>query len=206
MADADIVRAVAVCAELTGTTLSKSAAAIFVEDLEGYPKPAVLAALERCRRELRGRITVADVIQRIKAADGRPGVEESWALMPKAEAESAVITQEMAAAWGAAWSLICNGDAIAARMAFKEVYERECVRARDAGLPVRWFLSAGHDQAGREAAVRRALDLGRLTQACAVALIPQLADVPVDPEGRERIAEVRAKLLEKLSVDEGVEA
>jgi len=174
VADPDILRAVAVCAELTGTELSEAAARIFAEDLAAYPKSAVLHALERCRREVRGRLVLADVLARVVEQDGRLGVEEAWALMPKAEEDSAVITQEMATAWGAAWSLICDGDAIAARMAFKEVYTRECRVARDAGTPVKWFASFGCDASGREAAIRRAVELGRITRERAVALLPHL--------------------------------
>jgi len=62
VADPDILRAVAVCAELTGTELSEAAARIFAEDLAAYPKSAVLHALERCRREVRGRLVLADVL------------------------------------------------------------------------------------------------------------------------------------------------
>ncbi len=42
--------------------------------------------------------------------DGRPGPEEAWALVPKDEETSVVMTEEMAAAAGAARPLIEGGD------------------------------------------------------------------------------------------------
>ena len=75
--------AIAVTAELTGTVLSKVAAQVMAEDLARYPEAQVMGALTRCRRELKGRLTIADVISRLD--DGRPGVEEAWAMLPKDE-------------------------------------------------------------------------------------------------------------------------
>lgn len=196
--DADIVRAIAVCAELTGTQLSEHAMRAFALDLGEHPKAAVLAALDRCRREIRGRLTLADVIARIQDADGRPGVEEAWSMIPRDEADSVVLTDEMAMAMGAALPLLAAGDDVGARMAFKEVYSREVTQARAAGRPVHWFASLGHDTAGREPVIRQAVQQGRLTRAQAVKHLPHLDDEPLDPNGRARIAQIRATLLPHL--------
>jgi hypothetical protein len=51
------------------------------------------------------------VIERLD--DGRPGAEEAWAMVPKDEEESAVITGEMRFAMGVALRLLADGDAIA---------------------------------------------------------------------------------------------
>jgi hypothetical protein len=143
----------------------------------------------------------SDVIGRLTPRaenDGRPGVEEAWALIPKAERESAVITDEMATAFGAAQELIDAGDLIAARMAFKEVYQHEMVTSRAAGRPVHWFASLGHDVAARETALRKAVDLGRLTRQRAVALLPSFDVSQPDPAGRARLAHVRAQVVARL--------
>ena len=60
-----LLEAVAVTAELCGRTFSEPAARVFVADLAAYPEDAVLKALTRCRKEVRGALTVADVVQRI---------------------------------------------------------------------------------------------------------------------------------------------
>src|ERR1043165_278765 len=120
-----LLKAIAVTAELTGTTMSEAAASVMAEDLTRYPENQVLVALTRCRRELRGRLTIADVIQRLD--DGRPGPEEAWAMIPQDEAPSVVWTQEMASAFGIALPLM--DDPVAARMAFKEAYAKAVAKA-----------------------------------------------------------------------------
>lgn len=165
-----LLEAVAVTAELCGRTFSEPAARVFVADLAAYPEGAVLKALTRCRKEVRGALTVADVVQRID--DGRPGPDEAWAQLPKNEGDSAVWSAEMSEAFAIASPLLADGDAIAARMAFREAYKRLCEAARDAGQPVQWTPTLGHDPRGRVAAVERAVQLGRLSAATAQALLP----------------------------------
>lgn len=201
-ADPRVIQAIAVTAELTGTQLSKAAAQVFAADLADYPVEAVLHALDRCRREVRGRLTLADVIARIQESDGRPGVEEAWAMIPHDEAASAVLTDEMATAMGAALPLLNAGDDIGARMAFKEVYNREVTQARANGRPVRWFASLGHDKAGREPVIRQAVQQGRLSRAQALHHLPHLDDAPLDPNGRKQLAQIRAILLPHISAPE----
>ena len=89
-----LLKAIAVTAELTGTTQSAAAAEIMAQDLARFPESQVLSALTMCRRELKGRLTIADVIQRLD--DGRPGAEEAWAMIPKSEGSTVVWTAEMA--------------------------------------------------------------------------------------------------------------
>jgi len=169
--ESNLIKAIAVTAELTGTEMSDAAARIFAEDLSLYPLRSVLTALTRCRRELKGRLTLIDVINRI--VDGRPGVEEAWSMFPKSESDSVVWTDEMREASGAAASLLYEGDRIGARMAFKERYLIELQKARSDGVPVTWTLSAGHDSAGRVAAVREAEAHGRIAPTEARAMLAQ---------------------------------
>ena len=166
----DLTKAVAVTAELTGTVLSEAAILVMLDDLSRYPEPQVMGALTRCRRECKGRLSIADVLSRLD--DGRPGVEEAWAMVPKAESESAVWTEEMAKAMPMVHDLLDAGDAVAARMAFKEVYQRLCQEARDKGIPVSWSVSLGWDTSGREPAIRAAVENGRLTSAQATIYLP----------------------------------
>lgn len=158
--DLELFRAIAATAELTGTDLTEAAARVFADDLSAYPLHQVLAALTRCRREVKGRLVLADVISRID--DGRPGPEEAWALHPKIEADSAVITQEMAVAYGAARDLIAAGEMVSARMTYCEVYRKQVQSARDEGAGVQWFLSAGDDKSGRAAAIVEARERRRI--------------------------------------------
>lgn len=165
-----LIQAVAVTAELTGTPLTEAGAEAMATDLAGLPREGVLQALRKCRRELKSRLTLAAIIERID--DGRPGAEEAWALMPFNEAQSVVWSDEMSEAFGICGPLLDMGDKVAARMAFKEAYARLVAVARDAGRPVRWTPSLGHDPRGREPVIRAAMEAGRLSHEQGTALLP----------------------------------
>lgn len=158
----ELLKAIAVTAELLGTDMSPAAAEVFAQDVARYPLSQVLAALTRCRREVKGRLTISDVISRID--DGRPGPEEAWSLIPQDESRSSVWTEEMQRAYGVACPLLAEGDAVGARMAFKEAYQREVQRARDSGSPVKWSATLGHDKGGRDEAHHEARNRNLLAQ------------------------------------------
>lgn len=166
-ASRELIEAIAVTAELCGRVMSEAAARVMCNDLAAFPEAQVIAALSRCRKEVRGPLTVQDVISRID--DGRPGAEEAWAMLPRSEVESCVWTDEMSKAYGVAASLM--NDEVAARMAFKEVYSRLVADARNAGTPTRWTPSLGTDAASRGSVLERAVQLKRLTRAQADKLL-----------------------------------
>lgn len=172
MASANLIKAIAVTSELCGRTFSEAAAAVFLSDLAAYPEHQVMKALTRCRKEVRGILTLQDVVSRIE--DGRPGVEEAWAMLPYSEDTSAVWTTEMSQAFGVAVRLIDAGAMVEARMAFKETYLRLVTQARDAGIPVEWHVTLGHDVRGRESVLIAAVDAGRLSYEHAKQFIPEL--------------------------------
>lgn len=166
----ELIQALAVTAELTGSRLSEGAATVMVDDLSEYPLAQVLGALKKCRRELKGRLTIAEILSRLD--DGRPGPEEAWAMLPFDEATTVVWTDEMARAFGVALPLIQMGDRVAGRMAFKEAYQREVAEARARKAPTTWVPSLGHDPHGREAPITAAVQAGRLTFEHAKILLP----------------------------------
>lgn len=192
--DSEILKAVAVTAELTGTEITEMAAKVFAMDLAEYPKAAVMTALTRCRRELKGRLTLADVLNRVAEMDGRPSADESWAMMPMDEAATVVWTDEMAAAWGVALPMV-DTDKVAARMAFKAAYQKGVDEARQTLRPVKWRASLGHDKAGREPVIRQAVQQGRLSRDQALKHLPRLDDAPLDMAGQKQLATIRATLL-----------
>lgn len=205
MLSLEVIQALAVTAELTGTSLSPEAAKILASDLEPYPETQVLRALSRCRQELRGRMTLVDVLTRLE--DGRPGVEEAWAMAPRDEYQTVVWTDEMAEAWGVARPLLAT-DEVGARMTFREVYTKLILTARREHRPPRWFPSLGLDVLGREAPLREAVEKKRLTAAYVEKLLPppvsnemprRLAANPISSllprlAAQERLRQVRAKL------------
>lgn len=170
MPSSAVIEAIAVTAELCGRTFTPAAAAVFAGDLDGFGDAAVLKALSRCRKEVKGLMTVQDVISRID--DGRPGVEQAWAMLPHDEDASTVWTGEMVEAWAVALPLLNDGDRIGARMAFKESYAAKLADARDQRRPPKWTVSLGRDASGRQAALIEAVRHNRLTVDHAVQLLP----------------------------------
>lgn len=171
-----LLQAIAVAAELTGTQLSVGAASVMAQDLGGYPEQQVLGALDRCRKELRGRMTVADVITRLD--DGRPGPEEAWAMLPRDEATSVVWNDEIAQAWGVVRHMIEEGETVAARMAFLESYRAIVQRARDSGTAPAWTASFGRDRHGRESVLIAAAEKGLLPVDYVMKMLPNRGEAP----------------------------
>jgi len=166
----NLLKAIAVTAELTDTDLSETAARVMAEDLASYPENQVLQALVKCRRELKGKLRISEVVARID--DGRPGAEEAWAMIPKREEDSVVWTREMAESFGISLPLIEQGDHVAARMAFIETYKAKCAESRNNCVPVKWEPSLGFDKNGREHVLIDAVEKGRLTKEHVVGLLP----------------------------------
>lgn len=173
MGKAELTQAILITYELLGQTLSDTAATIMREDLSQYPESDVLAALTRCRKELR-KVTLADVLDRIPG--GHLGAEEAWSVVSVCitdEKASVVWTDEIASAFGAARALA--GDLVAARMAFKEAYQRAVSEAKAKNMKPVWRVSLGYDLQGREIALREAVSKGRIPLGYAQSLIPDLS-------------------------------
>lgn len=141
---AKTIRALKATVELCGSTFSEEAAEIFLEDITGYPEHQLIGALARCRREVRGRLTPKDVIDRLE--DGRPTPDEAWAQVPKSERDSVVWTNEMAHAWSIAAPAWFDGDRMGAARAFREAYIRAVSSSRDRRIQPEWTVSLGDDR------------------------------------------------------------
>ena len=157
-----------VTAELVGRPLSDAAISAMASKLASYPPEDVRSALDRCAAECRT-LRLVDVLERLP--HGHPGAEEAWAICAPAltsEEVTIVWTDEMAAAFFAVRGLA--GDNVAARMAFRETYQR--ARGESGGSRPRWWASLGHDSGMRDAALRRGTELGRLTAGYVKRLAP----------------------------------
>jgi len=153
----DLIELIDAVAETVGKPLAPPAIALMARTLEAYPEALVAKALERCSRECRHRLTLADVLDRIPG--GHPGVEEAWAIARQARDEGATVvwTKPMSEAWGIAAP---DPNDITARLAFKDAYQRLVAEA-PRGLPL-WGVSLGHDAGLRYRAVCDAEEVGRL--------------------------------------------
>lgn len=205
-----LLKLIVVTAELMGTELSTDAARVMLQDLARFPEAWVSEALARCRRECRGRLTVAAIVDRL--ADGRPGPEEAWSMIPRDEAATVVWTDEMAAAYGVASQLLAEDGPIPTRMAFLEKYRELVSVARAEGTAPTWQVSLGWDKAGREGPIQDAVRLGRLSADHAARLLPAPVERPALPSAarqhgtqsgadaaRQALANIRGKLGGKRS-------
>lgn len=114
---------------------------------------------------------ILEIIDRLNP-DGRPTAEEAWAAIPRDEMTSAVMTTEMADAMHVAQPLLNEGDQVAARMAFKDSYNRIVDENRRTGVAVKWFPSLGHDSQCRDKVLAEAVRLGRISANHAIGILP----------------------------------
>lgn len=202
----ELLDALQVTSKLTGTDLDPPSIKVMLADLSVYPKRQVLGALARCRRELKGRLSIAAIVERLD--DGRPGGNEAWAMIPQDEDGSVVWTTEMQQAFGVAQPLIAEGQMIAARMAFIETYEQLVANARGERQPPVWQYSPGHDPRSRAAALELAVRKGRISQEFALKQLPapereahanvELLTGPTNPAMPEHVRAQLADLKKRL--------
>ena len=184
-----ILEALAVTAELMGNEMSPAAARVMYSDLSVYPENMVLNALVKVRREVKGRLTISDVITRID------------------EGQSVVWTAEMKDAFFIALPLIQQGDMIGARMAFKEGYTKQVNKAKAEQVPAVWEASLGFDIEGRQSVLNEAVEKGRLTVVSAQSLCHEVKDtmqaVTYNPEGVKKIEALLAEAFPEDKRGEG---
>jgi len=165
----EIIKAVAVTAELTGTQMSEAGMEAMCEHLGGYDTQAVLTALHRCQLELRGGLSLGAVMDRLD--DGHPGPEIAWAMVARlGEDDSVVWTEEIAQSFGLVRGML--SDRVGARLAFIESYRSKLAIARAEKRGPVWWASLGYDPAGRASVVLEALEQGRLPAAAARRMLP----------------------------------
>lgn len=164
---AQLIDALCVTAEAMGNVITASTAMMMADDLADYSLPELGRALRACRREVKGRLSVADVIQRCQAEDGRPGKDEAWSIGLESSDEygTAIMTWEIQQAMVPARIVLDEGDQVGARMAFMSAYERLVRESRQINRPVQVIVSLGFDKTRRELAIQQAVQLGRLHQA-----------------------------------------
>ncbi|WP_095110543.1 hypothetical protein [Pseudomonas sp. Irchel 3E20] len=183
---AELSMAICATAETLGQVLSAPAAKLMAEDLAEHDMGVIANALWSCRRELTGKLTLAAILQRVQAADGRPGRDEAWAIAMTTndEYETVVLTDEIQLALAAAKPVLDAGDKIGARMAFISAYERFVGQSREDAKPVNWHVSVGFDASRRVQAVTKAVELKRIPREHAQKYLADLSVVPLTEDGR----------------------
>ncbi|WP_447902435.1 hypothetical protein [Pseudomonas serbica] len=206
---AELAGAICATAETLGQTISASAAKLMAEDLAVYPPMDIRRALQSCRRELTGKLTLAAVLQRIDDEDGRPGKDEAWAIAMTTndEFETVVLTDEIQLALSAAKPVLDGGDKVGARMAFNSAYERLVNQSREDRKAVHWHVSVGFDANRRVEAITKAVQMQRIAQEHGQKYLADMRVVPITEGGRAiaglltgEVTRPAPKLREKLSL------
>ena len=192
---ADFVKLLSLCYSTLGRALPPlESIDLWLTVLQPYTFEQVRGALSAHMRESKFPPVPADVVTRIPSASSRPGPEEAWSIAVRAcdEAETVVMNDEIALAWGAAKPIFDLGDEVGARMAFKEVYERQVAAATG---PAKWWPSLGTDQHKRDAALSEAKRAGLLPSPDVIGLLPPASrEGSSDPEGLKRLKEAMKDL------------
>ncbi|WP_256589987.1 hypothetical protein [Pseudomonas sp. B1(2018)] len=205
---ARLALAIAATAEVLGQTITTDAAEMMADDLADYPADAIGASLKACRRELTGKLTLAAILQRIQAADGRPGKDEAWSIAMAAadESETVVMTAEILQAMTAAQPILDLGDKVGARMAFLSAYERLVTIARAEAIPAAWSVSLGFDPVRRVTAIESAVRMQLITQQAGAKYLSDLRIAPITNDGMAiaglltgKVVQPTPKLREKLA-------
>ena len=168
-----IIQAITVTAELTGTQFSRDVMFVMAEDLLAYPLDKVLIAFERCRREIKGKLTLAAILERID--DGWQSTEEAFNTLVSGwenDSISILTTHTAMQAAQSATALFNAGDKYRAGMAFKTAYERMVSEKKAKGMQPDWFVSAGVDKEQLAHVVKEAAMNGHITQDYALTLLP----------------------------------
>lgn len=169
-----IVQALTIAFHFVGQPVPDAALEEMAHDLSGYHEGDVLAALKRCRSELKV-IRFTDILDRLPG--GHPGPEEAWATIAGAmrdESRSLIWSDEMREAYGVANHV--GDDPIQARMVFKELYTKAVSEARAQHRQPHWLVSLGTDKADRERVILSGVQSGRVSQTYARQFLPGLTD------------------------------
>ena len=169
--DDTILAALTVTAELIGTQFSPAAYDAMLDELEQYPEKDVLAALHRCRRECRGRLALADILERLPGTS-KMGPEAAWneALRKQIWREDITVVTRRAIFCSFPFDTWEEQDKVAARVGFIETYPGNLAIYGD-----EVHVSLGRDSAGRKAAISEAVQTGLITHERGVGLVPELA-------------------------------
>lgn len=145
--------------------------------LQAFPDGAVRAAAAQHLKTSHFKPHLADLVKACAAQlDGHwIGADEAWALAPKSEQDSAMLTDEIAQAMAAASPLLAANDKVAARMAFKDAYTRLVEKAKIEGRAPRFFPSFGTDELSRVTMLGNAVQRGQITLDRATEALPEYA-------------------------------
>ena len=154
-----------ITAEISGNPFKPQVIALMVEDLAEWDFNEIQAALNACRREVKGRLSLKDIIDRLpKKGDVLPSADEAWGqIVDFGNEYKTIIAPKIAfqAAYQGAFALM-DTDKVGARMAFKAAYER--LVPEYLNKPIEYQISLSNDRNERREALIRAVEDGKITK------------------------------------------
>lgn len=193
-------------AEIIGQGLNQTAIAIMCEDLAEWEFNDIQAALTTCRREVKGRLSLKDIIDRLpKKSDELPTADELWGQIYEylTDEYKTFVLPEMAflaleSTNGGVYELAMSGDKTAARMAFKAAYERV---SQGFNGKVKYSIRLGTDRENRANAIKTAYLEKKITKDTAAAFLPDIDEMLglLPPPNPENVAKVLKSIAVALS-------
>jgi hypothetical protein len=162
----------------SGKPPTDAAIGIAFKILDKYDIATIVGAIQAHLSDSeRGRFAPrpADIIDQIHTVDdGRPEPNEAWAIALKSFDDNAtvILNDDIASSSRYAQDIYHQGDKVGARMAFIESYKASVKKARQEGLPVKWWPSLGFDKSQRAGVLRDAEEQGLLTSDHVQQLLP----------------------------------
>lgn len=169
-----IAKVITIICEMTDTQWSVAAVKTAIVELSVYPFERAKEALQRVRREHKGRLTLAAILDCLD--DGYPSADEAWAMVAdgmNSESLTVVIPAIAQLAAGEARTLWLNGDKFGARQAFVKAYDRKKYDSQ--GVQCEWVVEAGTDKEQRDMKIREAIEMGRINRERGLAYLPDSA-------------------------------
>ena len=171
-----LIDLISATSEVIGSPLKPTAVMMMVEDLTEYPFDDIKKALNLCRKECKGRLTLADIIERLTT--GLPSADEMFAQIAEwclDETKTFVLPEIAFRACeetnGGVYDALMAGDRTGARMAYKASYAR-LAKAHTGELS--YVIRTGTDREQSEAVILDAIKQGKLEQKKVQALLPNL--------------------------------
>lgn len=136
--------------------------------------------------------------------DGRPTADEAWAIARPAYDENITVvwTTEIQEAFLEVRKIIEESGDTAARLAFRDIYNRLVFEARASGKPAEWVTSLGFDKELRKSAIDEAVVKGLITHERASYLLTDESGIDPaqhDEDSRQKVLDLLEKIRESLS-------
>jgi hypothetical protein len=145
-----------------GKVFDNNSMMFIFELLEDYPFEVVKQAVKLYAKQNSQSPQASDIINLLKMGNKHLSPAEAWAIFPKNDFESGVITDEMLRAWCIASDLYESKQFYAAEKAFLSSYTRIVSESELVGKPIEWKLSRGSNHDMLKTTVEQAVRLGRL--------------------------------------------